>query len=411
MGAKESRIQGQVAAVRRGTYVAHGHHRHASSAHPQTRAVTSLAAKASHQHRPHNPTATRPPEPTRKTSAGDMCSYNSNCGASAVRIPETSFGDEAVSKIPQEAAADPKKESQKHEGLSFLRPFPKFGEEDDSGFCESDTSTSSSSYDESAEACIERLKSRKKKVPARPKIPVPSTTNDDTTITEEVKDGQLRSTASCSSELSSSSTSMPSCCTPQPEVTFAKLKRAGAEKKRFAEQSQLREVTSLPTLQQNPPQPVVQKSLSSSLVHETSAVKPAARPNDCFLSVPPKAKQWTTPKPSPKIGFKTLDDGEVIFTGFLQLRGKGVDEYENTKRRTARSLRGLQCQHNCQIKLYDDVVERRTRMVHKIRIRGPGYREVLRCKNSLPRSIADLLVTAHCTADDCALMRQKRQQS
>ncbi|CDS35911.1 conserved hypothetical protein [Echinococcus multilocularis] len=274
---------------------------------------------------------------------------------------------------------------------------------------ESDTSSSISVGDGSAEAILNKLKNRRK--------------TSKTVFKKKNQEVGSHSSGghSCISQISSSS-SPPSCCTPVPFVNLVKFKKTGKENK-VAQQEQTH----------NPGNPVAltcelsgsfnanisNKQSSGDLpdqipgTHgdemETRNGTSSSQPfNTSPLDSEEFANRWVTPKPSPKLGFTETDAGDIILTAYLRMKGTGPDEYAYVKKTSERRLRGLQTQQNCKIKLYDEPTEQRTLMVHKLRIFGSSYREVVRCKNSLPRCITDRLITAHASLDEILIKPQRR---
>ncbi|KAM7532462.1 hypothetical protein Aperf_G00000132904 [Anoplocephala perfoliata] len=119
--------------------------------------------------------------------------------------------------------------------------------------------------------------------------------------------------------------------------------------------------------------------------------------------------QWLPLKPSPKLGFTETNAGDIIFTAYLRMKGTRPDEYASIKKICQRRIKGLESQYDCKIKFTDEPFEQRTRMVHKLRIHGPGYREVVSCKNSLPKCVIERLITANDSMDEVLLKPQRRK--
>ncbi|KAL5111305.1 hypothetical protein TcWFU_001090 [Taenia crassiceps] len=275
---------------------------------------------------------------------------------------------------------------------------------------ETDTSSSFSVGDGSAEAILTKLKNRRK--------------NSKTFKTSRKQDAGSQSSDGhyCISQMSSSS-SPPSCCTPVPFVDLVKLKRTGTENK-VLQQEQIHKSNDLIILSDE-----YNGSFNANISNEQSSgdlpdhvpgtrgdgIETRNDPSSSHrMNSPPRETEdcvirWVTPKPSPKLGFSETDMGDIVFTAYIRMKGTGVDEYANVKKTSERRLKGLQTQQNCKIKLYDEPIERRTLMVHKLRIFGPGYREVVQCKNSLPRCITDRLITAHATLDEIIIKPQRRK--
>nr|VZI31134.1 unnamed protein product [Spirometra erinaceieuropaei] len=103
---------------------------------------------------------------------------------------------------------------------------------------------------------------------------------------------------------------------------------------------------------------------------------------------------------SNSLGFRTLPDGEVVFTAYLPVPGQNEFTWSRLRQRSERNIRGLRQQFNCDIKLYDKPARHRALPVHKLRIRGANYRDVMRCKNALPDYIANSLITSKQHCDD-----------
>lgn len=272
---------------------------------------------------------------------------------------------------------------------------------------ETDTSSSFSVGDGSAEAILKKLKNRRK----TSKSVFKTTKKQDTG--SQSSDGH-----SCISQMSSSS-SPPSCCTPVPFVDLVKLKKTATENK-IIQREQTHKPSDLVSLSCE-----FNGSFNANISNEQSSgdlpdhmpgthgdeIETRTGPSSSHRINTPEESitRWVTPKPSPKLGFSETDTGDTIFTAYLRMKGTGPDEYVNVKKTSERRLKGLQTQQNCKIKLYDEPIEQRTLMVHKLRIFGPGYREVIRCKNSLPRCITDRLITAHATLDDIMIKPQRRK--
>ncbi|KAL5963210.1 hypothetical protein TSMEX_009020 [Taenia solium] len=276
---------------------------------------------------------------------------------------------------------------------------------------ETDTSSSFSVGDGSAETILKKLKNRSK----ASKSTFKTTKKRDT-------DSQSSDGHSCISQISSSS-SPPSCCTPVPFVDLVKLKKMGTENK-VTQQEQTHKPGDLAILscefngsfnanisnkQSSGDLPDHIPGTHGDGIETRNGPSTSHRINTPSRESEESATRWVTPKPSPKLGFYETDTGDMIFTAYLRMKGIGPDEYVNVKKTSERRLKGLQTQQNCKIKLYDAPIEQRTLMVHKLRIFGPGYREVVRCKNSLPRCITDRLITAHANLDEIMTKPQRRK--
>uniref|UniRef100_A0A0V0J5S6 Uncharacterized protein n=1 Tax=Schistocephalus solidus TaxID=70667 RepID=A0A0V0J5S6_SCHSO len=100
------------------------------------------------------------------------------------------------------------------------------------------------------------------------------------------------------------------------------------------------------------------------------------------------------------LGFRTLPGGDVVFTAYLPVPGQNELTWSRLRQRSERNMQGLRQQFNCDIKLYDKPARHRALPVHKLRIRGTSYRDVMRCKNALPDYIANSLITSKQHCDD-----------
>lgn len=109
---------------------------------------------------------------------------------------------------------------------------------------------------------------------------------------------------------------------------------------------------------------------------------------------------WVSPCPSPVMGVQTLEDGSSILTVFVRKFGEDQGLWRDWAKKIERTMRGLQRQYGCLIKVYDEPVEHRGSKVHKIRIRGASHKDVLRCKNAFPHYIKTMLITSHEHYDD-----------
>ncbi|VDN31792.1 unnamed protein product [Dibothriocephalus latus] len=106
------------------------------------------------------------------------------------------------------------------------------------------------------------------------------------------------------------------------------------------------------------------------------------------------------PQHSSGLGFRTLPGGDVVFTAYLSVPGQNEFTWSRLRQRSERNMKGLRQQFNCDIKLYDKLARHRALPVHKLRIRGTSYRDVMRCKNALPNYIANSLITSKQHCDD-----------
>lgn len=105
--------------------------------------------------------------------------------------------------------------------------------------------------------------------------------------------------------------------------------------------------------------------------------------------------KWESPRLSTTMGFQMLSDGEAVFTAFLRMHGDQESGWKQLIKRSERVLKGLQRQHDCQIKLYENATQLHAMTVHKLCIQGASKRIVLRCKNALPLYITEFLITSH----------------
>ncbi|VDN97447.1 unnamed protein product [Rodentolepis nana] len=94
------------------------------------------------------------------------------------------------------------------------------------------------------------------------------------------------------------------------------------------------------------------------------------------------------------LGFSTTQCGDVIYTAFIRMKNARVDEYEILKKTSARKIAGLERQLKCKIKMYEEAFKMRAQIVFKFEIQGSNYRDVLKCRTSLPNSITERLVSA-----------------
>ncbi|VDD76755.1 unnamed protein product [Mesocestoides corti] len=422
MGAKESQLQDTVADHHTNNYgrVKRSHlrtlHAPATSSNKLVYSASSpllnnanLKNNLANPHRGQLSLNELSTNPIRQPLSGDIYSHESKLGG--FRMPAKSCGDETgtdgsqtralsttgkagvcgVRKISTEKAAHGVKNS-----LDALTRGRSFDFDD-----ESDTSSSSLSLEgASVDAFLKNLKQRPKKSSVLSKKPNDPRGGETRTSTEEF----------CTSELSSSTSSPLSCCTPKPVVDFAKLKKADVEtKKAKHEQVQATKDVTIPLPEQPGPSKTAQINQKPANKVDPKTAKIEGISKEAARDRSKPCSGWVTPKPSPKFGFTQIETGEVFLTAYLREQTAGTGEYAKIKKRSERSLKGLQCQQDCQIKLYDETTEWRTFVVHKIRIRGPGYREVIRCKNSLPRCISEHLITAHSNVDELLLSKGRRK--
>ncbi|VDL58790.1 unnamed protein product [Hymenolepis diminuta] len=94
------------------------------------------------------------------------------------------------------------------------------------------------------------------------------------------------------------------------------------------------------------------------------------------------------------LGFSKTQSGDIVYTAFIRMKNTRVDEYEILKKISARKITGLEKQLNCRIKLYEEAFKMRAQIVFKLEIRGSDYRDVLKCRNSLPNCITERLISA-----------------
>ena len=93
-------------------------------------------------------------------------------------------------------------------------------------------------------------------------------------------------------------------------------------------------------------------------------------------------------------GFRLCKHNLIAYTAFIRMLTAEWEECENLRRMSARKLRGLEQQFNCSIELSDKPTQMRGKRVYKLEIRGASYREVTKCRNSLPNCLVERLITA-----------------
>ncbi|KAM3179815.1 hypothetical protein ACTXT7_017539, partial [Hymenolepis weldensis] len=94
------------------------------------------------------------------------------------------------------------------------------------------------------------------------------------------------------------------------------------------------------------------------------------------------------------LGFSKTESGDIVYTAFIRMKNTRVDEYEILKKISARKVTGLEKQLNCRIKLHEEAFKMRAQIVFKFEIQGSDYRDVLKCRNSLPNCIIERLISA-----------------
>ncbi|VDL57855.1 unnamed protein product [Hymenolepis diminuta] len=119
--------------------------------------------------------------------------------------------------------------------------------------------------------------------------------------------------------------------------------------------------------------------------------------------------QSLLPASPSKLGFTEQKSGDIIFTAYIGMKGPSRDEYQMIKKVSKHRIRGLEKQQNCKIQFFDEPLEMKAQPVYKLQITGPGYREVLTCKNSLPKCITERLITANNSTDELFLRYQRRK--
>ncbi|VDM34092.1 unnamed protein product [Hydatigera taeniaeformis] len=362
----------------------------------QTMASSLYNADTFNCHRTHSDNGGNKSESSDQNLGGDVCCYDSNY--TATKLNYKMCGDETDAEDYHKPNPSKSSQNKVAEHLCSEKDVKLTSIISN----ETDTSSSISVGDGSTEAILKKLKNRHK------------ISKNTLKKTKKHNNGSQSSDGhSCISQTSSSS-SPPSCCTPVLFVDLVKLKKTGVETK---------------TMQQVALACDFNEAFNVNISNEQSSgdlpdqlpgrhgdeIETRNDPSSSHrLSPPPRGSEdtvnrWVTPKPSPKLGFVETNTGDIIFTAYLRMKGTGPDEYTNVKKTSERRLKGLQTQQNCKIKLYDDPIEQRTLMVHKLRIFGPGYREVIRCKNSLPRCLTDRLITAHATLDENMIKPQRRR--
>ncbi|VDO12782.1 unnamed protein product [Rodentolepis nana] len=115
------------------------------------------------------------------------------------------------------------------------------------------------------------------------------------------------------------------------------------------------------------------------------------------------------PASNSKLGFIEQESGEIVFTAYIQMKNARQDEYEMLKKVSHHRIRGLEKQQNCKIQFFDEALEMKAQRVYMLQITGPGYREVMTCKNSLPKCIIERLITADSSLDELFSRYQRRK--
>lgn len=94
-----------------------------------------------------------------------------------------------------------------------------------------------------------------------------------------------------------------------------------------------------------------------------------------------------------KMGFIENNDDESTSISYIAFLNVEPADMEYIKEIMSRRFHGLEQQYNCRISISDKPCKMRARTGYMLEIKGSNSRDVAKCRNSLPKTLTDKLIT------------------